>query len=62
MATYTHVSGGRIETEGTVYRVIGPDGGLQHKADISRWNNSAEKWIDNDIAAGYYLGFEKVMA
>jgi len=62
MARYEHASGGVIETEGTKYRVIDSLGGLQFAADISKWSDSAEKWIDNDIKDGYYQGFVKVGA
>ncbi len=61
MAKYLHKNGDTIETEGTRYTVI-VNGIVMTKADISKWSSNAEKWIDNDILAGYYDGFKKVEA
>lgn len=59
MAKYFHENGDTIETEGTRYTVT-VSGIVMTKADISKWSSNAEKWIDNDILAGYYDGFKKV--
>lgn len=59
MAKYINDNGDMIETNGSVYTKI-IDGITFVSTDISKWSNNAEKWIDNDIAAGYYQGFKKV--
>jgi hypothetical protein len=62
MAKYTHPNGGTITTNGSQYTVATTPDGHPNPArtvDVFRWNKSAEKWIDNDIASGYYEGFEK---
>ena len=59
MAMYLHPNGDTIETNGTVY-VKTISGIAFAPTDISKWSDDAEKWIDNDIAAGYYSGFKKV--
>jgi len=60
MARYEHPDGWVIITEGTIYSVINSLGGLERRCDISKWSDSAERWIDNDIKDGYYPGFVKV--
>ena len=57
MATYTHPDGGKITTNGSIYTLDTPT--HKRKVDVRRWNRSAEQWIDNDIANGYYEGFTK---
>lgn len=61
MAKYINNNGDTIETNGTVY-VKTIDGISFVPTDISNWSSNAEKWIDNDIAAGYYAGFKKMEA
>ncbi len=58
MAKWIHPNGDTIETNGTVYTVIQND--KPRSADVYRWNNSAERWIENDIRDGYYQGFTRV--
>jgi len=59
MTTYKNASGDTIQTEGSVYtKTI--SGVPFAPTDISKWAKDAEKWIDNDILAGYYEGFKKV--
>lgn len=62
MATYIHIDGRIIETNGTRYIVKSPDGEIIQSADISRWSGNAERWIDNDIKNGFYVGYKKVGA
>ena len=57
MAKYIHPNGDTIETNGSQYITTGT---TERKCDISRWSDDAEKWIDNDIKAGYYEGFVKM--
>lgn len=57
MATYTHPNGGTITTNGSIYKLDSPT--HRRTVDVIRWNHSAEQWIDNDIASGYYEGFTK---
>jgi hypothetical protein len=61
MATYIHPNGDSITTDGSVYTKTF-SGVTFAPTDISKWSSNAEKWIDNDIAAGYYAGFVKVGA
>jgi hypothetical protein len=61
MAIYKNNLGDTIETSGSVY-VKTVDGIKFAPTDISNWTQNAEKWIDNDILAGYYAGFKKVEA
>lgn len=61
MAIYKHANGDTIKTSGTVY-IKTVDGIQFAPTDISKWTQNAEKWIDNDILAGYYAGFKKVEA
>lgn len=59
MAKYINDKGDTIETNGSVY--IKTIQGISFvETDISKWSGNAEKWIDNDIVAGYYAGFKKV--
>jgi len=59
MAKYLNKDGDSIETSGSLY--IKTIGGVKFvPTDISKWAPNAEKWIDNDIRAGYYEGFKKV--
>ena len=60
MAIYIHDNGDTIETSNNVYRIFDANKILIRFADISKWSSNAEKWIDNDIASGYYAGFRKV--
>ena len=60
MAKYIHANGQTIETEGTRYTITSENGNISRVADISNWTDNAEKWIDNDIKAGLYVGFSKV--
>jgi hypothetical protein len=62
MAKYIHTDGRIIETNGTRYTVTDADGNVIQSADISRWSGNAEKWIDNDIKNGFYVGYKKVGA
>lgn len=62
MAKYIHTDGRIIETNGTRYKVTNADGDVIQSADISRWSGNAEKWIDNDIKNGFYVGYKKVGA
>jgi hypothetical protein len=62
MAKYIHTDGRIIETNGTRYTVTDADGNVMQSADISRWSGNAEKWIDNDIKNGFYVGYKKVGA
>lgn len=57
MAIYTHSNGDTIETDGSKYTVT--KSGIAISADVSKWQSSAEVWIDADIRAGYYTGFKK---
>jgi len=60
MAKYINNNGDTIETNGSTY--VKTVGGIRFVAtDISKWSSNAEKWIDNDILAGYYAGFKKVV-
>lgn len=59
MAKYINKDGDTIETSGSIYtKTI--SGVKFAPTDISKWARDAEKWIDNDIRAGYYEGFKKV--
>lgn len=58
MTTYIHDNGDTIETVGSRYFVTRSGNTLT--ADVSKWQENAEAWIDNDIRAGYYEGFKKV--
>jgi len=59
MAKYINKDGDTIETSGSVY--IKTISGVKFTpTDISKWAKDAEKWIDNDILAGYYEGFKKM--
>jgi len=60
MARYEHANGEVIEATGTRYQVLNALGEVVRGADISRWADDAEKWIDNDLKDGYYAGFVKV--
>jgi hypothetical protein len=60
MTTYKNPEGETIETAGHVYRIFDANGILVRSVDVAKWGYQAEKWIDNDIAAGYYKGFTKV--
>jgi hypothetical protein len=59
MAKYINDKGDTIQTNGSVYfKTIS---GISFVGvDIHKWASNAEKWIDNDILAGYYAGFKKV--
>jgi len=59
MAKYINDKGDTIETNGSVY-IKTIEGISFVETDISKWSVNAEKWIDNDILAGYYAGFKKV--
>ena len=61
MTVYVNTNGDTIETNGSVY-IKTIDGIIFTPTDISKWSNNAEKWIDNDIKAGYYDGFKKMTA
>lgn len=61
MAKYTHTNGQTMETQGTRYTITSANGNISRVADISNWTDSAEKWIDNDIKAGLYEGYKKVI-
>lgn len=58
MTTYIHNNGDTIQTSGSCYAVT--RNGITLQADVIKWQESAEAWIDNDIRAGYYEGFKKV--
>jgi hypothetical protein len=60
MTTYIHANGDTIETNGSKYTVT--RSGIALSADVSKWQDSAEAWIDADIRAGYYEGFRKAGA
>ena len=62
MATYIHTDGRIIKTNGTRYTVTNANGDVIQSADISCWSGNAEKWIDNDIKNGFYVGYKKVGA
>ena len=59
MAKYINTNGETLETSGTRYTITSASGDIQRTADISNWCNDAEKWIDNDIKSGFYVGFKK---
>jgi hypothetical protein len=61
MAKYINANNDTIETIGSIY-IKTVDGIKFAPTDISKWSSNAEKWIDNDILAGYYAGFKKVEA
>jgi hypothetical protein len=58
MAKWIHPNGDTIETNGTVYTVT--QNGNTRSANVSKWHDSAERWIENDIRDGYYQGFTRV--
>jgi len=58
MAKWENANGDTITTEGTIYTIV--KDGVERKADVSRWTNSAEKWIESDIKNDHYEGFKRV--
>ena len=59
MAKWLNKNGDTITTEGSTYIVT--TNGKQRTADVSHWGaRSATSWIEADIRAGYYSGFQKV--
>ena len=60
MARWINADGDTIETNGATYTVT--KNGISNIADISKWSSNAEKWIENDIKAGYYKNYKKVEA
>lgn len=60
MTQYINNNGDTIETNGSCYTIT--RNGITLHTDVSKWQSSAETWIDNDIRAGYYEGFKKVEA
>jgi hypothetical protein len=60
MTTYKNPKGETIITTGYVYCIYDTNGILVRSANTAKWGYQAEKWIDNDIAAGYYDNFRKV--
>jgi hypothetical protein len=62
VATYINDNGDTIETNNSVYSIFDVNKILIRFVDVSKWSSNAEKWIDNDIASGYYAGFRKVSA
>ena len=61
MAKYINVNGQTLETEGTRYTITSANGNISRVADLSNWTDNAERWIDNDIKAGLYEGYRKVI-
>jgi hypothetical protein len=60
MAKWVNPNGDTITTNGSVYTIT--KNGYSSHCDISKWNDSAEKWIRNDIKSGYYSDFKELEA
>ncbi len=58
MAKWINAKGDTITTSGSIYTIT-KNGNSSH-CDISKWNDSAEQWIRNDIKSGYYSDFKEV--
>ena len=58
MSKWINAQGYTITTRGTVYTIN--RNGNTWSTDVSRWTDSAEQWIRNDIKAGHYEGFKEV--
>ena len=54
MTRYENEAGDVIETHGSIYVLNGI------ATDIIKWSDSAESWIDRDIANGLRSSFRKV--
>jgi hypothetical protein len=59
MARWTNAKGDTITTSGSIYTIT--RNGHASSCDVSRWKDSAETWIRNDIKSGYYSDFSEVM-
>ena len=57
MKKWVNAKGDTITTEGTIYTIT--KNGHASQCDVSRWSMTAEKWIRNDIASGYYSDFKE---
>jgi hypothetical protein len=57
MAKWVNAKGDTITTNGTIYTIT--KNGHSSDCDVSRWAMTAEKWIRNDIASGYYSDFKE---
>jgi len=59
MTKWTNAKGDTITTSGTIYTIT--KNGYASHCDVARWSMTAEKWIRNDIASGYYSDFTEVV-
>jgi hypothetical protein len=55
MAIWKNGNNDTISTDGTKYTIT--RNGVAITTDISKWHHSAELWIKNEIASGYYTEF-----
>lgn len=55
---YVHPNGDVIETTGAGLFTV-TQNSITRPVDVSRWTLNTERWIENDIRAGYYEGFVK---